>query len=57
MKNLLPDKNAPVQPKRWYQKPRIIYADTLKTRAGSPLGGPESDPANPFDPANLFGSD
>jgi len=40
-----------------YQKPQIIYADVLKTRAGSPLGQPDRDPAGPFDPANLFGTD
>jgi len=43
--------------RRPYQKPQIIYTDALKTRAGSPLGQPKPGPADPFDPANLFGND
>jgi len=38
--------------KKPYEKPKIIYQDVLKTRAGSPLGEPEK--SNPFDPAELF---
>jgi len=40
--------------KKSYEKPAVIYQDVLKTRAGSPLGGPEADP---FDPAKLFDND
>lgn len=50
--------SRPQQQRLPYQKPRVIYRDTLKTRAGSPLGsGPRSGPGSPFDPANLFGND
>ncbi len=40
--------------RRPYQKPQVIYQDVLKTRAGSPLGDPEDDAVDPFDPASLF---
>jgi len=42
--------------KKIYEKPKVIYQDILKTRAGSPLGGETGpDPvADPFDPAEIF---
>lgn len=44
-----------MQDKKAYEKPEIIYQDILKTRAGSPLGGPDPDPVtDPFDPAEIF---
>ncbi len=42
--------------KKEYQKPKVIFRDVLKTRAGSPLSNP-TDKIDPFDPANLFGKD
>jgi hypothetical protein len=46
--------------KKTYKRPAVIYAGVLSVCAGlSVLGGPKStdpnSPANPFDPANLFG--
>ncbi len=44
--------------RRPYHKPQVVYRDVLKTRAGSPLGvTPKDGLSNPFDPANLFGTD
>jgi hypothetical protein len=41
--------------KRPYEAPAIIYTGIISTRAGSPLGGGNSDPVG-VDPADLFGN-
>lgn len=35
-----------------YAKPEIIHELKLETRAGSPIGAPPLDPANPFGAKN-----
>jgi hypothetical protein len=45
-----------MQKKKKYVKPKIVYKDVLKTRAGSPLST-KRDRSDPFDPANIFNND